>query len=449
MGKTPKKKTSSAVKPKAKKSTQSVKSQVRQSQSRKDLLMEIGDLHLRLDEAMETLNAIRSGEVDAMVVSGPKGEQVYMLKGAEQPYRILVESMNEGALSLMEDSTIISCNRAFSDMAGITGGMLIGRSFKEFVAGEDADKYNVFWKQAKDCETRAELGLSFSGRAVPALISACARIIEGESRIFLVVTDISERKKTEAELTRYREHLEEIVAEQTKELRRRTGELDALNKELEAFVYSVSHDLRAPLRVMEGFAKIVTETYADKLDAEGKNYLARIRFSSEQMSHLIEDLLRLSRISRQAIRTMRCDLSSIASSVMRGLCQADPARNIEVVIEEGISADVDLDLMKIAISNLLSNAWKFTSTAEKASIEFGRVNQEGKAVYFVRDNGVGFDQTYANKMFLPFQRLHAEKEFEGTGIGLSIVERIIRRHGGRIWAEGEVGKGATVYFTLD
>jgi light-regulated signal transduction histidine kinase (bacteriophytochrome) len=206
--------------------------------------------------------------------------------------------------------------------------------------------------------------------------------------------------------------------------------------------------LRAPLRFISGFSKIVYEDYADKLDAQGKDYLARIKTGSDRMSQLIDDLLRLSHISLQDVDLMDYDLSRLASDVMSSFREADPGRNVEVVITEGLRAVVDPNLMRIALTNLFNNAWKFTSKTENARIEFGAMEQDEKTVYFVKDNGAGLDLTYAEKMFLPFQRLHSEQEFAGTGIGLAIVERIIRRHEGNIWAAGEVGKGATIYFTL-
>jgi len=167
------------------------------------------------------------------------------------------------------------------------------------------------------------------------------------------------------------------------------------------------------------------------------------------MTRLIEDLLRLSRISKQDMDRMDYDLSRLASSIAAGLREADPGRSIDVVIAEGLRASVDPNLMRVVLANLIENAWKFTSKTTNARIEFNAFKKDGKTVYFIRDNGAGFDQAYAEKMFLPFQRLHTEKEFEGTGIGLAIVERVIRRHGGSVWAEGEVGKGATVFFTLE
>jgi two-component system, chemotaxis family, CheB/CheR fusion protein len=232
------------------------------------------------------------------------------------------------------------------------------------------------------------------------------------------------------------------------EVERRTQELMATNKELEAFSYSASHDLRAPLRSVSEFSKIIYEDYADKLDAQGRDYLNRIKNGTDRMNQLIEDLLRLSRISLQNLDLMDYDLSRLASAVVNSIHEISPARNFEVVIAEGLHAVVDPNLMEIVFTNLINNACKFTSKIENARIEFGATKKDEKTIYFIKDNGAGFDPTSAERMFLPFQRLHSEQEFEGTGIGLTIVERIIRRHEGRIWAEGEVGKGATIYFTL-
>jgi CHASE3 domain sensor protein len=234
----------------------------------------------------------------------------------------------------------------------------------------------------------------------------------------------------------------------SKDLAARNLRLESANKEMEAFSYSVSHDLRAPLNTISGFSEILMEQYADKFDAEGRDYLNRINKSSYRMGQLITDLLRLSHISRQNVERMDCDLSGLASTIMNNICESDPTRSIEVAIAAGLRAVVDPNLMKIALTNLLQNAWKFTSKTTNARIEFGAMEKEAQTVYFIKDNGVGFNPTYADKMFLPFQRLHSKEEFEGTGIGLAIVERIISRHEGRIWAESEVGKGATVYFVL-
>jgi light-regulated signal transduction histidine kinase (bacteriophytochrome) len=199
---------------------------------------------------------------------------------------------------------------------------------------------------------------------------------------------------------------------------------------------------------MSGFAKFLSKDYAEKLDDRGKDYLTRIGQGSVRMIQLIEDILRLSKISLREVEKKEVDMSKIAARIISRLRETDPARSVEVSIEEGLIVHADPGLVEIILSNLLGNAWKFTSKTETARIEFGALKEKGKTVYCVRDNGAGFDPQYAKKMFSPFHRLHHEKEFEGTGIGLAIVERIIRRHGGRIWAEGDVGKGAAFSFTL-
>jgi signal transduction histidine kinase len=255
-------------------------------------------------------------------------------------------------------------------------------------------------------------------------------------------SEIAEHKKAEEELKRHREHLEELVEE-------RTSELEKVNRELEAFIYSVSHDLRAPLRSISGFGKWLMEDQAGKLDEQGRDYLRRMNLGADRMSRLIEDLLSLSRISRQEIERTKLDLSKIASLIVSDLRASDPSRSVEVNIAEGLSAYGDESLITIVFTNLLGNAWKFTSKTADARIEFGTLHQEGRNVYYIRDNGAGFDAQHRERMFLPFQRLHSDKEFEGTGIGLAIAARVIHRHGGEIWAEGKTGEGATVYFRLE
>lgn len=224
---------------------------------------------------------------------------------------------------------------------------------------------------------------------------------------------------------------------------------EASNQELEAFSYSVAHDLRAPLRSIDGFSAALLEDYADRLDDEGKGYLGYVRESAQQMGKLIDDLLSLSRVTRAELRRSPIDLASIARTVLAAQQRQQPDREVELVIGGEMPAVGDINLLRIVLENLLGNAWKFTGKCSHARIEFGETAQAGRAVYFVRDNGAGFDMAYAAKLFGVFQRLHSVSEFEGTGIGLSIVQRIIRRHGGQVWAEGEVGRGATFYFTLE
>jgi signal transduction histidine kinase len=225
-------------------------------------------------------------------------------------------------------------------------------------------------------------------------------------------------------------------------------ELQIANKELEAFSYSVSHDLRAPLRAIDGFSRIVLEDNTGQLDTEGRNNLGRVRAASQRMGRLIDDLLLLSRLSRSEMRRTRVDLSALARTLAEDLQKQQPDRRVEFVIEPGLTANADAGLIRVVLENLLGNAWKFTGKRDQAKIEFGRTTHEGAPAFFVRDNGVGFDMTYADKLFGAFQRLHSTADFPGTGIGLATVQRIIHRHGGRVWAESKSGQGATFYFTL-
>ncbi len=230
--------------------------------------------------------------------------------------------------------------------------------------------------------------------------------------------------------------------------KRAEQELATLNRELEAFTYSASHDLRAPLRHIESFSSILQEEYEDKLGEEGKDFLLRIRTATLRMGRLIDDLLELSRVSRNAMTRKRVNLSELVKNIIDDIVKTQPKRKVRFIVEDGLVDDGDEGLLFIALQNLLENAWKFTGKREEARIEFGAVRRDGKRIYFVKDNGAGFDMAHTGNLFKPFQRLHNADEFAGTGIGLATVHRIIQCHGGRIWAEGEVGKVATIYFTL-
>jgi len=252
----------------------------------------------------------------------------------------------------------------------------------------------------------------------------------GERLIFLSVFDLTEQRKAEESLHRY------------------ASELEAANKELEAFSYSVSHDLRTPLRTLDGFSAMVLEDYGDKLDEAGKDYLNKIRNASHNMSELIDAILKLTRISRAEMHQDEVDLSELAKSIAEVLRQSQLERQVEFVIEPDLIVKGDMALLRIALNNLLENAWKYTSKCPTTRIEIGSLIQNGEKVYFIKDNGIGFDMQYKDKLFQPFQRLHTGNEYQGTGIGLATVQRVIRRHNGSIWAESEVGKGTTFYFTL-
>ena len=225
-------------------------------------------------------------------------------------------------------------------------------------------------------------------------------------------------------------------------------DLEHKNRELESFSYAVSHDLRAPLRRIDSFSRAVLETQGDRLDDSGRQFLNRVREASQHMSQLIDDVLYLSRVTRAELREHEVDLSALTNLALTRLRESEPERNIEVKIRPGVVVTGDGQLLRIALENLLENAWKFTANQPQARIEFGVTQASGEPTYFVRDNGAGFDMTYADRLFGPFQRLHGQDEFPGSGIGLATVQRIIHRHGGRVWAEGLVGQGATFHFTL-
>jgi signal transduction histidine kinase len=248
-------------------------------------------------------------------------------------------------------------------------------------------------------------------------------------------------RKAQAALLDSERNLERLVAE-------RTQELQNANRELEAFSYSVSHDLRAPLRGIDGFSCILLENHARELSPEAQGYLKRVRAAAKRMGEVIDDLLQLSKISGRELRRQDVDLSALARAVIASLQQLEPERNVELVLEEGLIAAADPGLVRILLDNLIGNAWKFTAKVATPRIEIGATPEGGGLRYYVRDNGAGFDMAYAQRLFGAFQRLHSESDFEGTGIGLATVQKIVDRHGGYVWANAVVGSGATFSFTL-
>jgi PAS domain S-box-containing protein len=257
---------------------------------------------------------------------------------------------------------------------------------------------------------------------------------DGRNYIWSIVEDIADRKLAERQILELNVDLERRVAERT--------------RQLEAFSYSVSHDLRAPLRAIQGFSQILAEQYAGRLEAAGREYLDRILRAAARMGELIDDLLQLAHVSGSRLTVETVNLSEMARLVLGELQEREPGRNVAADVQDGVSARGDAKLLRIVLDNLLGNAWKFTAKKEQATIQFGATTQDGEQVIFVKDNGAGFDMSYADRLFGVFQRLHGANEFEGTGVGLATVERVVALHGGRIWAAADVGKGATFYFTL-
>lgn len=363
-----------------------------------------------------------------------------ILHESEEKYRTIVENTTNVIMVTQPDGIISYLSPSCIDVLGYLPEDLVGTNQVIFHP-DDAEKV----KQALTRAMKGEKGSGFEYRILTKQ-GEIKWISHSWSSIFIhntlqsvvsVISDITERKMIEEEIKKLNENL-----------MRHSIELAAANKELEAFSYSVSHDLRAPLRSIDGFSQALLEDYHDKLDEEGIDYLRRVRNETQRMGQLIDDFLQLSRLTRVELNFEKVDLSSMAHDILIQHQRDNPSRKVKNIVEDNLSVKGDEKLLKIMFENMLGNAWKFTSKKSKATIEFGQVKNKDEKVFFIRDNGAGFDNNYADKLFIPFQRLHSDEEFDGTGIGLGIVQRIINRHGGRIWVESEVGKGATFYFTL-
>jgi PAS domain S-box-containing protein len=354
-----------------------------------------------------------------------------MIRDADARMRAIVDTVVDGIITIDTSGNIETYNPAAARIFGYQADAVIGRNVAMLVPeplrGElDADL--ATYLQGGDAkifgDNREVVGLRNGGERFSMDLGISRFNIGDKVMLAGICHDVSDRKRAEREI---------LVA----------------NKELETFAYSVSHDLRAPLRGIDGFSRALEEEYGGKLEGDGHDYIKRIRAATRRMSQLIDDLLQLSRVTRGEIVREPVDLSAMAEKVMGELRDGEPARKVQVAIEPGLQCRGDPRLIAIVLDNLLDNAWKYTGKTAEARIEFGAAKlDEAAPAFYIRDNGAGFDMAYAKRLFLPFQRLHSAQEFEGTGIGLATVSRIIQRHGGRVWAEGEVGKGATITFTL-
>jgi PAS domain S-box-containing protein len=387
------------------------------------------------------------GKVSRLVLANDVTERKVAeeaLRESEAKFRTVAETASDAIITIDENSNILFVNPAAEKIFGYATEEMLGQPLPMLMPSrfqkshrEGVGRFirtgerNISWKSV----------LHKQGHEIPLELSFAEYSKEGLRFITSIIRDITERQKAENEIRQLNENLEQRVAQ-------RTLELEAVNNELEAFSYSVSHDLRAPLRAIDGFSLALLEDYGDKFDPTGQNYLERVRAGSQRMANLIDDMLTLSRITRSEIDRKSVDLSKLASEVTERLHESRPDRAVSFNIQPGITAVGDERLLRIALENLLGNAWKFTSKCESAEISFGE-NGSGKTEFFVSDNGAGFDMAYADKLFGAFQRLHSTNEFEGTGIGLATVQRIIHRLGGEIRAESKVGEGASFFFTLD
>jgi PAS domain S-box-containing protein len=341
----------------------------------------------------------------------------------------------------------ILVNQKFCEIMGYSPQELLTQTFDEFIHPDDRtitfSEYQRLLREQPNYSVEKRY-LRKDGSSIWTNITIS--IINddlGTPTFTAIIEDISERKNAEQEIKQLNETLESRVKE-------RTAQLEAINQELEAFSYSVSHDLRAPLRRLDGFSQALLNFYSEQLDSRAQHYLERIRASSQHMGELIDDLLTLSRVTRVQMQRQVVNLSTIAWEVANELKMTQPERNVEFIIASGLTINGDSRLLRLVLENLLQNAWKYTSHHPTAKIEVGcQLPENGEPIYFVRDDGAGFDMTYANKLFRAFQRLHSETEFPGTGIGLATIQRIIHRHGGQIWVEAAIEQGATFFFQLD
>ncbi len=368
------------------------------------------------------------------------------LAAKERQLQSLIEAEPECVKVLGTDGSLLQMNRAGLDMIEadsieqVRGGTVLGIVAPEYREAFAALTERVIGGEAGTLEFEI-IGLKGRRRW---LETHAVPMTDDDGRIaglIGVTRDVTERRRADAELRRLNETLERRVRE-------RTAALEASNRELEAFSYSVSHDLRAPLRALDGFSHLLEAEYADRIDENGRDYLNRIRAASQRMGQLIDDIIDMARIGRQELKPVELDLAALASEIAESLAEQAPQRKVVWTIPARLKVEADPVLAKILLENLLRNAWKFSAERDEARIAFGSRRRDGEDVLYVSDNGAGFEQAYVDKLFQPFQRLHDTRRFPGTGIGLAIVSRIVRRHGGRAWAEGIPDHGATFYFTL-
>jgi len=362
-------------------------------------------------------------------------------RNLEDRFRALAAATPDAIVTADHRGTITYVNHATEALFGRPAGELVGQPLTTLMPERLREPHRaglaryLATRQARLLGKTLEMpALAAGGVEIAIEMSITTWDARGEPSFAAIIRDISERKRIEATLE-----------ERTHQLEERTRQLEDANRELEAFSYSVAHDLRAPLRGMGGFSRVLLEDHAARLDGEVVGYLTKIQTSVRRMGDLIDALLGLSRLSRGELRRQRIDLSRIAHSVVAQLAAADPHRVVELTIEDGLTATADARLVRTLLENLIGNAWKFTSKLAAAEITVGGI--DGRT-YYVRDNGAGFDMVQAGKLFSPFERLHTADEFPGTGIGLATVQRIVHRHGGKIWVKAKVNGGATFFFTL-
>ncbi len=364
------------------------------------------------------------------------------LRKSEERHRIILQTAMEGFWLADTQGRLLEVNEAYSRMSGYSVQELLAMRIPELEAVEAPDETAARIQQivARGEALFESRHRRKDGSVFDVEVSVQYRPADG-GRLVVFLRDITERKRAE-------EAVRQLNAELEQRVRDRTVQLEVANRELESFSYSVSHDLRGPLRGIDGWSLALVEEYRDKLDPQACEYLDYIRSDAQRMGQLIDDMLRLAHVSRGRMQLASVDMGAISQAVAARLQERQPDRQVEFKVEPGLTASGDAGLLEIALTNLIDNAWKFSSKRPVARIELGRTETDGRSAFFIRDNGVGFDMAYVHKLFGPFQRLHKSSEFPGTGIGLAIVQRVVHRHNGRVWAEAQPDGGATFYFTL-
>jgi PAS domain S-box-containing protein len=363
------------------------------------------------------------------------------LKESEEKYRGIVENTTNVIMAIKADGIISYLSPTSKTVLGYSPEDLIGTN-PDIFHPDDMEKAQQAFSRALKGEKGSNYEyriLTKKGETKWISHSWSPIILDGKLQtVVSVIEDITQRKKADEKIQKLNESLQ-----------KHSIELASANKELEAFSYSASHDLRTPLRAIDGFSQALLEDYGDALDEQGKDFIQRIRKAIQKMGQLIDDMLRLSRLTRTEIGSEKIDFTSLARVVIEKLQRTEPSRKVKIKIQEGMIVKGDKKLLEILLDNLLGNAWKFTAKTKHPSIEVSSTIKHNQTVYIIKDNGAGFDMAHCDKLFVLFQRLHSTDEFSGTGIGLAIVQRIIYKHGGKIWAEGEIEKGATFFFTLE
>jgi len=401
-----------------------------------------------------TLPDASSAQPDPSGAGRPADDRVNILLVDDQPANLVaLEAMLQGlgqnliraesgreALKwlLTHEFAVILLDVKMPDMDGFETASLIRQ--------RDKSRHTpiIFLTAADKSHTQAVRGYSVG--AVDYLVKPVVpEFVRSKVAVFVELAKKTELLRRQTQMLRASEQAaRELAAEQAELVR----DLEHKNRELESFSYAVSHDLRAPLRRIDSYSKAVVDSQAERLDDTGRKFLDRVRQSSREMAQLIDDVLYLSKVTRAELREQEVDLSSLVTLLLDRMRELEPDRRVEIKVRPGVIVVADGQLLRIAMENLLENAWKFTTKQAEAKIEFGMSQMGGEPTYFVRDNGAGFDMTYVDRLFGPFQRLHLASEFPGSGIGLATVQRIIHRHGGKAWAEGMVGQGATFHFTI-